>query len=164
MPQLGWVATVYHGLELDTFRFQAKPGDYLAFLGRFSPEKGAHHAIQIAKKAGLPLKLAAKIDESNPDYYEQVIRPQCDGRNVEYVGEIGDTQKSEFLGGAAALLNPIDWPEPFGLVMVEAMACGTPVLTRPVGSAPELMIEGVTGFLRDSHDELAGLVEAARRL
>ncbi|MBI3542180.1 MAG: glycosyltransferase family 4 protein [Deltaproteobacteria bacterium] len=164
MPHLGWTATIQHGIDVNAFEARPVAGDYLAFLGRFSAEKGAHVAIEIARRAGIPLKLAAKVDEAYPEYYEREIKPKLDGRNVEYLGEITEKEKSEFLGGALALVNPIDWAEPFGLVMVEAMACGTPVLTRPVGSAPEVVREGVTGFLRSDPLALAKLVREAAAL
>lgn len=164
LPQLNWVSTILHGLDIASFKVHPDPGRYLAFLGRFSPEKGAHWAIDIAFETGIPLMMAAKIDDENLEYFEQRIKPRIDGRFIQYVGEINEAQKSEFLGKAVALLNPINWPEPFGLVMIEAMACGTPVLGRPAGAAPEIVHEGLTGFLRWNIHELAGLVEAARRL
>ena len=163
LEHLNWVATVHHGIDLEALRPVApRERGYLAFLGRFSPEKGPEQAIDLALAAGMPLKIAAKIDESQPEYYERVLRKRIDGRFIEYVGEVSEREKRDFLGGAAALVNPIDWPEPFGLVMVEAMACGTPVLTRPVGSVPELVTEGVTGVVRESISDLAALRGACK--
>ena len=144
-----WLATVYHGLPENLYRPRAAPGTYLAFLGRVSPEKRVDRTIEIAKRTGIPLKIAAKIDPTNQDYYEREIVPLLDnaGPGVEFVGEIGEAQKDEFLGHAYALLFPIDWPEPFGLVMIEAMACGTPVIAYRNGSVPEVLEDGVTGFV-----------------
>jgi len=158
VPELNWVGTVYHGLPLDTFTFSSKPGSYLAFLGRISCEKRPDLAIEIARRSGVPLKFAAKVDKADKDYYEAVIKPQIDGKFIEYIGEIAEHEKSEFLGGALAMLFPIDWPEPFGIAPVEAWACGTPVLARPCGSVPELHVDGVTGYVRDSAADLAALV------
>lgn len=157
VPDINWVATVYHGLPLDEFAFRREPGEYLAFLGRISPEKRPDLAIEIALRSGIPLKIAAKVDPIDGDYYESVIRPKIDGRFIEFVGEIGEDEKSEFLGGALAMVFPIDWPEPFGIAPVEAWACGTPVLARPYGSVPELHCDGVTGYVRDSATDLAML-------
>ena len=158
VPELNWQATVHHGLKIDDFTLAPEPGSYLAFLGRISPEKRPDLAIEIARMAGVPLKIAAKIDNADKDYYESKIRPLIDGTLVEYIGEISEREKSAFLGGALGLLFPIDWPEPFGLVPVEAWACGTPVLARPCGSVPELHRDGVTGYVRSSAAALAGLV------
>ena len=151
-----WVGTVYHGLLLERYRFHPEPGEYLAFLGRISPEKGPDIAIQIARKTGIPLKIAAKVAEQDKDYFEKVIKPMIDAPLIEFIGEINDREKNVFLGEAMALLFPIDWPEPFGLVMIESLACGTPVITRPRGSAAELMVQGVTGFI---HSEIEQLIE-----
>lgn len=156
-----WAATVHHGIPLDRFRFSPEPGRYFAFIGRISPEKRVDLAIAVAQRLRIPLKIAAKIDAADRTYYEDEIRPLMADPLVEYVGEIDDAGKSEFLGGARALLFPIDWPEPFGLAMLEALACGTPVITRPYGSVPELMVDGVTGFVADTLDDL---VEAAKRI
>ena len=164
MPHLNWISTIFHGIDIPNFKFHPGPGRYLAFLGRFSPEKGAHRAIDISRRTGIPLMMAAKIDDTNVEYFEQQIKPRIDGRHIQYVGEINEAQKADFLGNAIALLNPIDWPEPFGLVMIEAMACGTPVLTHPVGSAPDIVREGVTGFLRSNINELSALTERAASL
>jgi glycosyltransferase involved in cell wall biosynthesis len=146
---LNWQATVYHGLPRRLHTFRDGAGSYLAFLGRFSPEKRADWAIEIARRAGMPLKIAAKIDRADLDYYHEQIVPlmKRSASFVEFVGEIGIAAKDEFLGNAAALLFPIDWPEPFGLVMIEAMACGTPVIAFPKGSVPEVIEDGVTGFV-----------------
>lgn len=164
MTNLNWLSTIYHGMDMPRFRFRKKPGKYLAFLGRLSPDKRPDWAIEIALRSGIPLKIAAKIDESRPEYFERVIKPRIDGKHIEYVGEIGDADKCDFLGQALALVFPIDWPEPFGLVMTEAMACGTPVLARPCGSVPEIVVDGVTGFVRSSVESLALLAEKCASL
>src|SRR5438093_569927 len=158
---LNWAGTVYHGMPLDGFPFVAQPGEYLAFLGRLSPEKQPDVAIEVAKRAGMPLRIAAKIDANDRDYVERVIRPLLDDPLIEFIGELDDDRKAPFLGGARALLFPIDWPEPFGLVMIEAMACGTPVIARPCGSVPEVVQDRRTGFIADTVDEL---VEAVKRI
>jgi len=158
LPELNWVDTVYHGLPKEQLRFNPGPGKYLAFLGRIAPEKRPDLAIEIARRAGIPLKIAAKVDVVDRDYFESEIRPRIDSRNVEFIGEIGEHEKSEFLGDALALLFPIDWPEPFGLVMSEALACGTPVIARPCGSVPEILDHGVTGFVASSLDDLVHAV------
>jgi len=148
LPGLSWVANIYHGLELADVEFYPEPGKYLAFLGRISPEKRPEWAIEIAKKSGVPLKIAAKIEgKVSQDYYDHFIEPHVDGRFIEYVGEISESEKSAFLGDALALVFPIDWPEPFGLVVIEALSRGTPVLARPIGAIPELLEDRVTGFL-----------------
>jgi glycosyltransferase involved in cell wall biosynthesis len=149
MPPVNWISTVHHGLPRDLLPLNERlePG-YLAFLGRISPEKGPDRAIEIAKRAGLPLKIAAKIDAADERYWRDVIAPMVAAcPNVEFVGEINEHQKAEFLGNARALLFPIVWPEPFGLVMIEAMACGTPVIAFDNGSVPEVIDDGVTGFV-----------------
>jgi glycosyltransferase involved in cell wall biosynthesis len=144
---LNWAGTIYHGMEFDHLEFKPEPGRYLAFLGRISWEKAPHWAIEIALQSGIPLKIAAKIEgRESQEYFDARIRPYVDGKFIEYVGEINESEKSEFLGNALGLVFPIDWPEPFGLVMIEALACGTPVLARPLGSVPELLCSGVTGF------------------
>lgn len=149
-----WIVTVHHGLPIDLYRFTAQPsGGYLAFLGRISPEKRPDRAIQIARRAGIPLKIAAKIDAADRVYWREVIEPQIDGKLIQYIGEISDAQKSDFLGNALALLFPIDWPEPFGLVMIEAMACGTPVVAWNCGSVPEVVEDGLTGRIIDTEED-----------
>ena len=161
LPQARWVRTIHHGLpEKLIVPMPVKP-HYFAFLGRIAPEKRVDRAIRIAEHCGVPLKIAAKIDRADRDYYEEEIRPMLDSPNVEYIGEIGDHEKSAFLSGAIALLVPIDWPEPFGLVMIEAMACGTPVIAFNRGSVPEIIEDGVTGFIVE--DE-AGAIGAVDRL
>ena len=154
-------ATVYHGLPADRYRFRAEPGSYLAFLGRISPEKRVDRAIEIAKQVGMPLKIAAKIDRVDKDYFDLVIAPLLRNSLVEFVGEIGDVEKDEFLGNAYALLFPIDWLEPFGSVMIEAMACGTPVIAYRGGAVPELVEHGHNGFVVE---RLEDAVEAVRHL
>ncbi len=154
-----WAATVYHGLPTERYAFAAQDKGYLAFLGRLSPEKQPDMAIEIARRVGLPLKIAAKIDAVDREYFDRTVAPLLDDPLVEFLGEIGDDDKAEFLGGARALLFPIDWPEPFGLVMIEAMACGTPVVARPCGSVPEVVVHGRTGFLGSSLIELADAVK-----
>jgi glycosyltransferase involved in cell wall biosynthesis len=156
---LAWLGTVHHGLPLDRFPYSPRGGRYLAFLGRISREKRTDLAIEVAKRAGLPLKIAAKVDAADRVYFEQEIRPLFDHPLIEFVGEIGDDAKAAFLGDALALLFPIDWPEPFGLVMIEALACGTPVIARPTGSVPEILVPGRTGFAADTVDELVGAVK-----
>jgi glycosyltransferase involved in cell wall biosynthesis len=152
VPDGNWMGTVYHGMPGDELRFHPHPGDYLAFLGRISPEKRVDRAIEIAKRVGIPVRIAAKIDAADHAYYQQVIRPLLRHPLVEYVGEIGPREKGAFLGGARAVLFPVDWPEPFGLVMIEAMACGTPVIAFRAGSVPEVMRPGVSGFVVDDID------------
>ncbi len=154
-----WAGTVYHGLPIDRYAFAAQDRGYLAFLGRLSPEKQPDLAIEIARRAGLPLKIAAKVDAADREYFERTVEPLLDDPLVEFLGEIGDDDKPAFLGGARALLFPIDWPEPFGLVMIEAMACGTPVVARPCGSVPEVVVDGRTGFLASTLVELADAVK-----
>jgi glycosyltransferase involved in cell wall biosynthesis len=157
LPFANWCGTVYHGLPLDLYRFRAKSAGYLAFLGRFSPEKRVDRAVEIARRLDLPLKVAAKIDGKDLEYYEREVKPLLADPHVEFVGEIGEKEKGDFLGDAAALLFPVDWPEPFGLVMIEAMACGTPVVGFRCGSVPEVMRDGVSGYVVDTLD---GAVEA----
>lgn len=154
-----WAGTVYHGFPENLFNFNPTPGRYLAFLGRFCPEKRPDRAIEIAKRAGIPLKIAAKIDPIDQEYFETQIRGLLDHPLIEYVGEIGESEKNEFLGNALALLFPIDWAEPFGLAMIEALACGTPVIAWPQGSVPEIIEDGVSGFLVDEIDLAAKAVE-----
>lgn len=154
LADANWVRTIHHGVPDELFCCSRSAGRYLAFLGRISPEKRPDRAIAMAARAGLPLKIAAKIDRVDQTYWDEVIAPLIAANpNVEFIGEIGDAEKSAFLGGASALLFPIDWPEPFGLVMIEAMACGTPVIAWRNGSVPEVIEEGVTGFVVESEDQ-----------
>jgi glycosyltransferase involved in cell wall biosynthesis len=153
MPWANWIATVHHGLPESLYRLHENTGKYLAFLGRISPEKRVDRAIEIAQRAEIPIKIAAKVDPVDRDYFDAKIRKLIDHPQVEFLGEIGETEKQEFLGNALALLFPIDWPEPFGLVMIEAMACGTPVIAYKNGSVPEIIEDGRTGFLVDSIDD-----------
>jgi glycosyltransferase involved in cell wall biosynthesis len=160
VPRANWVATVYHGMPFETHTFREGPNSCLAFLGRVSPEKGLDRAVEIARRVGLPLRVAAKIYPEERAYYEQVIGPLLRASPwVEFVGEVGGAAKDAFLGGASALLFPIDWEEPFGLVMIEAMACGTPVVAFRRGSVPEVVTDGLTGFVVD---DVAAAVEAVR--
>jgi len=153
IPDQNWVGTVYHGLPSRELQFSEGAGGYLAFLGRISPEKRVDRAIDIAKACGCPLKIAAKVDPADQRYFEQQIEPLLDHPLIDYCGEITEAQKGAFLGGATALLFPIDWPEPFGLVMIESLACGTPVVSIRGGSVPEILEHGVTGFVCDTVDE-----------
>jgi glycosyltransferase involved in cell wall biosynthesis len=153
LPHAHWVATVHHGLPAAELPFHPRPGEYLAFLGRVSPEKRVDRAIAIAKACGWPLRIAAKVDLADSVYFDREIRPLLDHPLVDFIGEIGEADKGEFLGRAKALLFPIDWPEPFGLVMIEALACGTPVVAFRGGSVPEILENGVTAFLVDDLDE-----------
>ncbi|HLY78339.1 MAG TPA: glycosyltransferase family 4 protein [Caulobacteraceae bacterium] len=165
LPFANWVSTVYHGMQADLSRwFSPQPRGYLAFLGRMSPEKGPDRAIEIARRLGMPLKMAAKVDTADAQYFREAIVPMLDDPLIEYIGEIDETQKPGFLGGAAALLFPIDWPEPFGLVMIEAMACGTPVIGFGCGSALEVIDDGVTGFLVKDVDAAVAAVGALDKL
>ncbi len=164
LPFLNWQATVYHGLPKDLYRPVYEHGKYLAFIGRFSPEKRPDLAIEIAIRASMPLKIAAKVDESNKQYFEDKIKPLLKHPLIEFIGEIGEKEKNEFLGGAYAMVFPIDWPEPFGLVMIEAMACGTPVIARGCGSVPEVMKDGITGFVVNSIDEAVAALEKVSSL
>lgn len=166
MLDLNWVGSVYHGLPLDLLPFYRAPKrDYFAFLGRIAPEKGPERAIEIAARAGAKLKIAAKIDSADQAFWESTIKPLVEAHsNVEYVGEINEREKRSFLGNASALLFPIDWPEPFGLVMIEAMACGTPVIAFRKGSSPEVVDEGVSGFLVGDVDEAVAAAEKVTKL
>lgn len=162
-----WQSTVYHGLPADLLHFNSQPSDYVLFLGRICPDKGVDKAIEIAVRAGIPLKIAAKVDPLDVDYFEKTIKPLLDQPGVEFLGEASQDQKSELIGGAKAMLFPILWPEPFGLVMIEAMACGTPVIAFDCGSVPEVMEHGVTGFICNNVDEavecLKGIDNLSRR-
>lgn len=155
LPFLNWVGTVFHGLPSDLYRLAhlRTSAPYLVFLGRVSPEKGPELAIRIAQRAGVALKIAAKVDATEAEYFEQVLRPLMDHPLIEFIGEVNDREKQELLSGALALLFPIDWPEPFGVVMIEAMACGTPVIARKRGSVPEIIEDGVTGFTFETAEE-----------
>jgi glycosyltransferase involved in cell wall biosynthesis len=158
LPWATWAATVHNGIDLAPYPFVAAPGAYFAFLGRICPEKNLEGAVAVARATGIPLKIAAKVDPVDADYYAATIKPLIDGRHVTYVGEIAEHEKGAFLGGALALLFAVDWPEPFGLAMAEALACGTPVLALRRGSIPEVVDDGATGFVRDTE---AGLVAVA---
>jgi glycosyltransferase involved in cell wall biosynthesis len=159
-----WIATVLHGLPKEMFRPKFERGAYLAFLGRLAPEKGPEAAIRIARATRIPLRIAAKVPESERAYFRSVLEPQIDDHHIRLVGEVNDETKEEFLGNATALLFPIDWPEPFGLVMVESMACGTPVIAFRCGSVPEVVDEGVTGFVVDGEAEAAEAVSRVGEL
>ena len=159
IPNLNWVRTVLHGMPADLLTPQPVKQEYAAFLGRISPEKGVDRAIKIAGKAGLKLKIAAKVDNADKEYYDTLIKPLIKGNpDVEFIGEINDAQKPDFLSGAHALIFPINWPEPFGLVMIEAMACGTPVIAFNCGSVPEVIDPGVTGFIVNDIDAAVAAV------
>jgi glycosyltransferase involved in cell wall biosynthesis len=161
LPGANWRGTVYHGLPTDLYRFHAERGRYLAFIGRLSPEKRADRAIEIARRVGVPLRIAAKVDRNDREYFETVLRPMLADPLVDFVGEIREGDKNDFLGRAMALLCPVDWPEPFGLVMIEAMASGTPVIAFRRGSVPEIVADGVSGLVVD---DLDGAVRAVERL
>jgi glycosyltransferase involved in cell wall biosynthesis len=160
LPHANFVATIHHGIPSDLHRPSLEQGSYLAFLGRISPEKRPDRAIRIARAAGVPLKIAAKVDKVDEDYFRNDILPLIDGPGVEFIGEINEREKTRFLGEAAALLFPVDWPEPFGLVMIEAMACGTPVLAFRCGSISEVIEDGVTGKVVDSEEEAIAALPA----
>jgi glycosyltransferase involved in cell wall biosynthesis len=162
MPGANWLATVYHGMPIDLHTFREGQGGYLAFLGRVSPEKGLEEAVEIARRCGMPLRVAAKIYSEEGSYYDDEIAPLLENSPwVEFVGEVGGAAKDAFLGNARAVLFPINWAEPFGLVMIEAMACGTPVVAFRRGSTPEVMIDGLTGFVVD---DVEGAVEAVKKV
>ena len=160
LPLANYAATIHHGIPPDLHRPSFEQGRYFAFLGRISPEKRPDRAIRIARAAGIPLKIAAKVDKLDEDYFRNDILPLIDGPGVEFIGEINEREKTKFLGEAAALLFPVDWPEPFGLVMIEAMACGTPVLAFRCGSTPEIIEDGVTGKVVGSEEEAIGALPA----
>lgn len=160
-----WLGTIYHGLPSNLYTFQEQPGTYLAFLGRISPEKGCDRAIEIALQAGIPLKIAAKVaDGADRKYFESIIKPKLKEPGIEFVGEISEGEKGTFLGGALALIFPIEWPEPFGLVMIEALACGTPVLATPRGSVREILEEGVTACFGQTNDDLVRAIGRIRQI
>jgi glycosyltransferase involved in cell wall biosynthesis len=163
-PNANWIGTVYHGMPENLLRPVPADPSYLAFLGRISPEKRVDRAIHIAERCGLPLKIAAKVDAVDQDYFEEMIKPLLTKPHVEFIGEITDAQKSEFLSNAFALLVPIDWPEPFGLVMIEAMACGAPVVAFNRGAVSELIEEGVTGFVVEDETSAVGALRHLSRL
>ena len=160
MPQANFVRTIHHGLPEKLLTPRPVKPSYLAVLGRIAPEKGVDRAIRIAIRCGIPLKIAAKVDRADQEYYDTLIKPMIDHPLVEYIGEIGDHEKSDFLSGAIGLLVPIDWPEPFGLVMIEAMACGTPVIAYNRGSVPEIIEDGKTGFIVE--DEISAVSDVGR--
>lgn len=150
---INWHGTVHHGMPEDTFTPQLEDGKYLAFLGRVSPEKGVDRAIEIALRAEMPLKIAAKVDRADKEYFEHHIKPLLESELVEFIGEISDLEKNEFLGQAAAFLFPINWSEPFGIVLIESLACGLPIVAYPLGSVPEIIEDNVSGFLVNSVEE-----------
>ncbi|HUF52322.1 MAG TPA: glycosyltransferase family 4 protein [Dehalococcoidia bacterium] len=160
LPRANWVGNVYHGIDLSHFELRMEPGKYLAFVGRISPEKRPDVAIEIAERAGMPLYMAAKVDRYDQDYYDTLIEPMLRrSRYAELIGEVDDAEKNTLLGGAYACLFPIDWPEPFGLTMVESMATGTPVIARRRGSVPEVIRDGETGFICETVDEMLDALE-----
>jgi glycosyltransferase involved in cell wall biosynthesis len=161
LPNLNWQGTVHHGLPRESYAFHRKSKGYLAFLGRTSPEKGLDRVIEIAKRAGMPLKIAAKVDKIDQDYFDACIQPLLDDSHVEFIGEVGYPEKNDFLGDADALMFPISWPEPFGLVMIEAMASGTPVIAYPLGAVPEVIADGISGYLVP---DLDGAVDAVKKI
>lgn len=161
LPWANWCETVYHGLPPDLYSLHASGGSYFAFIGRISPEKRVDRAIDIARRCGMPLYIGAKVDKMDEPYFNQHVKPLMNTADVEFIGEVGEQQKRELLERASALLFPIDWPEPFGLVMIEAFACGTPVIAYRHGSIPEIMEEGVTGFVVTNQDDA---VRAAQRI
>jgi glycosyltransferase involved in cell wall biosynthesis len=163
-PNAHWISTVHHGMPEGLLEPSPSVPSYLAFLGRISPEKRVDRAIHIAERCGLPLKIAAKVDPADHDYFEEMIRPLLAKPHVEFIGEISDAQKSEFLSGALALIVPIDWPEPFGLVMIEAMACGAPVVAFNRGSVSEVIEDGVTGFVVEDETSAVGALRHLSRL
>ncbi len=164
LPHLAWAGTVHHGLPASLLQASAAPGEYLAFLGRITPEKGPDVAIRLARAAGMPLRIAAKVPRGENRFFREAIEPLVDGDGVQFIGEVGDEGKAALLKNAAALLFPIDWPEPFGLVMIEAMACGTPVIARRRGSVPEIIEDGVTGFIVETEEEALAAIRRLDRL
>lgn len=156
-----WIGTVYHGVPPGLYRFNPEGGGYLVYVGRVSPEKRVDSAIRIAKLSGIPIKIAAKVDKADRDYFESSIKPLLRHPLVEFIGEVNDREKEALLGSALAFLHPVDWPEPFGLSMLEAMACGTPVLARRRGSIPEVVDHEVTGFIFESDEEAASLLKSS---
>jgi glycosyltransferase involved in cell wall biosynthesis len=163
LPNLNWQGTVYHGLPA-IYPFYPETGSYLAFLGRMAPEKRPDHAIEIARRIGMPLRMAAKVDPTNREYFQTEIAPLLEDPLVDYIGEISDGEKGDFLGKAAAVLCPYDWPEPFGLVLIEALACGTPVLAYRRGSIPEIIDDGITGFICENPSEMVSALSRLPRI
>ena len=164
VPWANWLATVYHGVPERLYRFHERPGSYLAFIGRISPEKGVDRAIDAAIRVGMPLRIAAKVDKVDREYFDTRIKAKLDHPLVEFLGEIGEKEKGEFLGGAYALLFLIDWPEPFGMAMIESLACGTPVIAFRRGSVPEVIEDGITGFVVDELEEVVEAIQRIERL
>jgi glycosyltransferase involved in cell wall biosynthesis len=164
LPSLNYVANVYNGIEVNNFEFDAKPKDYLIFLGRISPEKGVEKAIKIAKLAKKKLKIAAKIDPVDQEYWKKKIKPKIDKKQIIYIGEVGHRRKVQLLKNALALINPISWPEPFGLVMIEAMACGTPVIAPQRASVPEIVVNKKTGFIVNPKNLIISSVRAIKKI
>jgi glycosyltransferase involved in cell wall biosynthesis len=164
LPNLNWQGTVYHGFPPETYKPSFESGKYLAFLGRTSPEKGLDRAIEIASRVGMPLKVAAKIDKADQEYFDTCVKPLLNSDNVEFLGEIGYPEKNRFLADATALLFPVAWPEPFGIVMIEAMACGTPVIAYPFGSIPEVIQDGVNGYIVPDIESAVSAVRDAMKL
>jgi glycosyltransferase involved in cell wall biosynthesis len=159
LPWANWAGTVHHGLPRDLYSYHPEPGKYLAYLGRISPEKRPDQAIEIAKRVGIPLRIAAKVDPADRAYFEAAVEPLMNHPLIEYVGEINDAEKDDFIGEALALLCPYDWPEPFGIVFIESLACGTPVIAYRRGSVPEIIDDGVTGFVNETLEEMANSVK-----
>jgi glycosyltransferase involved in cell wall biosynthesis len=164
LPQANWIGNVYHGLPEDSLPFHGEPGTYLAFIGRISPEKRPDRAIEIAAQTGMELRIAAKVDRADRAYFESKIEPMLRQSHVKFIGEIGDDRKAEFLGTAVACLSPIDWPEPFGLNMIESMACGTPVIAFRHGSVPEVIDDGISGIIVDSMEEAVRAVAQVKSM
>jgi glycosyltransferase involved in cell wall biosynthesis len=164
LPNLNWIGTVHHGMPANVLEAQFTPGGYLAFLGRIAPEKGPEAAIRIAQAARMPLRIAAKTPRTGNRYFRERIEPLLTDKSIEFIGEVDDDRKQTFLSNATALLFPIDWPEPFGLVIIEAMACGTPVIAFRRGSVPEIVEDGVTGFIVDTEAEAIEAVDRVRDL
>ncbi|AHY49490.1 glucosylltransferase [Bradyrhizobium japonicum SEMIA 5079] len=164
LPEANWIATIQHGLPKDLFRPSCESGSYLAFLGRLTADKGPEDAMRIARGARMPLRIAAKIPRAERAYFKNHLEPNIDGQQVQLVGEVDDAKKQPFLANAAGLLFPIGWPEPFGLVMIEAMACGTPVIAYRSGSVPEVVDDGVTGFIVDGEEQAIKAVKELGRL
>ncbi|HLY30913.1 MAG TPA: glycosyltransferase family 4 protein, partial [Ktedonobacterales bacterium] len=154
IPDAHWVATIHHSVDIESFPFSPIPGKYLLFVGRVAPEKGTERAIEIAIAADIPLKIAAKVDQKDKNYFEERVRPMLDHHLIEFIGPVDEKEKRLLMRDALALLAPIEWPEPFGMVFIESLACGTPVLTCPNGSAPELLRDGVTGYMYETNEEL----------